>query len=54
MFNVLYMTLRKMLVTEDIFDKQSQWQISKYKIHKFSIRYSKVIVKEKRKKNSTS
>ena len=39
-----------MLVIEDIFDEQSRWQILKYEIQKYSIRYSKVIAKEKRKK----
>ena len=41
---------KKRLVTEDVFDEQSQWKILKSEIRKFSIRYSKVIVKEKRKK----
>ena len=40
----------KRLVTEDVFVEQSQWEILKSEIRKFSIRYSKVIVKEKRKK----
>ena len=39
----------KRLVTEDVFVEQSQWEILKSEIRKFSIRYSKVIVKEKRK-----
>ena len=41
---------KKTLLTEDVFDKQSQWEILKYEIRKFPIRYSKVIAKEKRKK----
>ena len=41
---------KKTLLTEDVFDKQSQWQIVKYEIRKFSIWYSKEIAKEKRKK----
>ena len=41
---------KKRLVTDDVSDKQSQWKILKYEIRKFSIRYSKVIAKEKRKK----
>ena len=41
---------KKTLLTEDLFDEQSQWEILKYEIQKFSIRYSKVIAKEKRKK----
>ena len=41
---------KKRLVTDDIFDKQSQWEILKYEIQKFTIHYSKVIAKEKRKK----
>ena len=44
------MTLRKMLVTKDIFDERSQWQILKYEMRKSSIHYKKAIVKEKRKK----
>ena len=44
------MTLRKMLVTKDIFDERSQWQILKYEMRKSSIHYTKAIVKEKRKK----
>ena len=38
------------MLNEDIFDEQSQWEIVKYEMQKFSIRYSKVIPKEKRKK----
>ena len=41
---------KKRLVMKDVFDKQSQWEILKYKIKKFSIRYSKVIANETRKK----
>ena len=41
---------KKRLVTEDVFDEQSQWEILKYEIRKFSIRYLKVIAKEKRKR----
>ena len=41
---------KKRLVTEDIFDEQSQWEILKYEIWKFSRHYWKVIAKEKRKK----
>ena len=41
---------KKRLVTDDVFDKQSQWENLKYEIRKFTIRYSKVITKEKRKK----
>ena len=37
----------KRLATEDIFDKQFQWEILKYEIRKISIRYSKVIATEK-------
>ena len=40
----------KRLVTEDAFDQQSQWEILKYEIRKFSLRFSKVIAEEKRKK----
>ena len=43
---------KKRLVTEDVFDQQSQYDILKYGIQKFSIRYSKVIAKEK--KSSTN
>ena len=32
---------------EDALDKQSQWEILKYEIWKFSIRYSKIIAKKK-------
>ena len=38
---------KKRLVTEDVFDEQFQWEIQKYEIRKFSIRYSKVIAKER-------
>ena len=38
------------LVTDDVFDEQSQGEILKYEIQKFSICYSKVIAEEKRKK----
>ena len=38
------------VVTEDVFDEQSQWEILKQEIRKFSIRYLKVIAKEKRNK----
>ena len=41
---------KKRLVNDDVFDEQSQCEILKYEIRKFSIRYSKVIAKEKRKK----
>ena len=41
---------QKRLVTDNVFDEQSQWEILKYEIRKFTIRYSKVIAKEKRKK----
>ena len=41
---------KKRLVNDDVFDEQSQCEILKYEIRKFSIRYSKVIVKIKRKK----
>ena len=37
-------------MTDDVFDEQSQWEILKYEIQKFSICYSKVIAEEKRKK----
>ena len=40
---------KKRLLTENVFDEQPQWEILKYEIRKFSIRYSKVIAKEKRK-----
>ena len=40
---------KERLVTVVVFDKQSQWEILEYEIRKFSIRYSKVIAKEKRK-----
>ena len=36
---------KKKLVTEDALDKQSQWEILKYEIWKFSVRYSKIIAK---------
>ena len=38
------------MLNEDVFDKQSQWEIIKCEMQKFSIHYSKVIPKEKRKK----
>ena len=38
------------LVIENVFDQQSQWEILKYALRKFSKRYSKTIAKEKRKK----
>ena len=41
---------KKRLVMKDVFDKQSQWEILKYEIKNFSIRYSKVIANETRKK----
>ena len=41
---------KKRLVTEDVFDQQSQWEILKHEIRKFSIRYSEVIPKDKREK----
>ena len=41
---------KEKLVTDDVFDEQSQWEILKFEIRKFSIPYSKVIAKEKRKK----
>ena len=41
---------KKTLLTEDVFDEQSQGGILKYEILKFSVRYSKVIAEEKRKK----
>ena len=41
---------KKRLVTEDVFDQQSQWEILKHEIRKFSIRYSEVIAKDKREK----
>ena len=41
---------KKGVVTEDVFDQQSQWENLKYEIRTFSICYSKVIAKEKRKK----
>ena len=40
----------KRLVTDDVFDEKSQWEILKYEIRKCTIEYSKVIAKEKRKK----
>ena len=40
----------KRLVNEDLYNQQSHWEILKYEIRKFSIRYSKVIAEEKRKK----
>ena len=42
---------KKRLIIEDVFDQQSQWKILKYDIQKFSIPYSKLIAKEKRKKH---
>ena len=45
------MILRKDLyIINDVFDEQVKWEILKYEIQKFTIRYSKVIAKEKRKK----
>ena len=41
---------KKRLVLEHVFYEQSQWEILKYEIRKFSIRSAKVIAKEKRKK----
>ena len=41
---------KKRLVIDDVFDEQSQWEILKYEIRKFTMRYSKLIAKEKRKK----
>ena len=41
---------KKRLVTDDVFVEQSQWEILKYEIRKFTMRCSKVIAKEKRKK----
>ena len=41
---------KKRLVTDHVFDEQSQWEILTYETRKFSIHYSKVIAKEKRKK----
>ena len=41
---------KERVVVEDVFDEQSQWEILKQEIRKFSIRYLKVIAKEKRKK----
>ena len=40
----------KTLLTKDVFEEQSQWEILKYEIRIFSIRYLKVIANEKRKK----
>ena len=42
--------IKKKFVTDNVFDKQSQWEILKYEIRKFAMLYSKVIAKEKRKK----
>ena len=39
---------KKILVTKDVYDQQSQYEILKYEIGKFSVRYSKVIAKEKK------
>ena len=39
---------KKRLVTKDVFDHHSQCEILKNEIQKFSVRYSKVIVKEKK------
>ena len=41
---------KERVVTKDVFVEQSRWEILKHEIRKFSIRYSKVIAKEKRKK----
>ena len=41
---------KKRLVLEHVSYEQSQWEILKYEIRKFSIRSTKVIAKEKRKK----
>ena len=41
------------LVTDDVFDEQSHWEIFTYEIWKFSISYSKVIAKEKEKTAGT-
>ena len=38
---------KERLVTDDVFDKQMQWEILKYEIGKFSTRCSKVTAKEK-------
>ena len=38
------------LVIENVFDQQSQWEILKCALRKFSKRYSETIAKEKRKK----
>ena len=40
----------KTLLIKDAFDEQAQWEVLKSEIQKFSIRYSKVIAKDKRKK----
>ena len=40
---------KKRLATKDVFGEQSQWEILKCEIRKLSIRYSKVIFKEKEK-----
>ena len=41
---------KKRLVIDDVFEEESQWKILKYAIRKFLIHYSKVISKEKGKK----
>ena len=43
---------KERVVIENVFDEQSQWEILKQEIRKFSIRYLKVIAKEKRKKRA--
>ena len=43
---------KKRLVTEDVFDQQSLWEILKSEIPKFSIRYSKVTAKKKKRKKA--
>ena len=43
---------KKTLITEDVFDKLFQWEILKYEIREFSIQYSKLIAKEKKKKTA--
>ena len=43
---------KERVVIEDVFDEQSQREILKQEIRKFSIRYLKVIAKEKRKKRA--
>ena len=43
---------KERVVIEEVFDEQSQREILKQEIRKFSIRYLKVIAKEKRKKRA--